>query len=139
MKKLLSIFAISIFTFSFSQQNNTNVEVKVNKDQIEKIYPKGFNKFKQDLAGNLQYTANNYQVLGNFKLDFTVDNNGKISDLKISPTVFDTSFEREIKRDVSRMAKNFTTVEKENISVNLNFSRGYRSFDDRVNLTANYR
>lgn len=139
MKKLLSIFAISIFTFSFSQQNNTNVEVKVNKDQIEKIYPKGFDKFKQDLAGNLQYTANNYQVLGNFKLDFTVDNNGKISDLKISPTVFDTSFEREIKRDVSRMAKKFTTVEKENISVNLNFSRGYRSFDDRVNLTANYR
>jgi hypothetical protein len=135
MKKTLSIIAISIFALSFSQRN-TNVEIKVDKDQIEKVYPKGLDKFKQDLAGNLQYTANEYQVLGNFKLNFNVEKDGEISAIKISPKVFDVSFERQVRRDVSRMAKHFASGQKENVSVDLSFSRRYNSFDERARFTA---
>ncbi|KMQ69629.1 hypothetical protein ACM39_00760 [Chryseobacterium sp. FH2] len=136
MKKILLILTVSIFTFSFSQQNNTNIKVEVNKNQIEKVYPKGLDRFEKDLAGNLQYTANEYQVLGDFKLNFTVDKNGKISDIKISPEVFDTSFEKEVKRDISRMAKHFASAQKENISVDLSFSRGYNPLDSRINYAS---
>lgn len=125
------------FASAFSQQ--TKIDVKADKDQIEKVYPNGLDKFKQDLAGNLQYTANAYQVLGDFKLDFSVDEKGNISNVKIYPEIFDLTFEREVKRDFSRMKKQFTSGKKENVSVGLSFSRGYKSFDDRVNLTADNR
>lgn len=86
MRKIISILAVLVFAFSYSQVNNTNVEIKANKDQIEKVYPKGLDKFKEDLSRNLQYTANDYQVLGNFKLDFSINENGKISDIKFLPS-----------------------------------------------------
>ena len=136
MKKIISILAVLIFAFSYSQVNNTNVEIKANKDQIEKVYPKGLDKFKEDLSSNLQFTANDFQVLGNFKLDFNVNENGEISDIKISPELFDKAFEREVKRDVSRMAKHFASNQKENISVNLSFSRGYKDKNERVHYAS---
>jgi hypothetical protein len=137
MKKILSVIAIISFAFAFSQQ--TRIVIKADKDQIEKVYPNGFNEFKQNLAGNLQYTANDYQVLGDFKLDFSIDENGEISNVKILPEISDLSFAKEVKRDFLRMKKKFASGQKENISVGLSFSRDYRSFDERVNLTANNR
>lgn len=136
MKKIISILAVLVFAFSYSQVNNTNVEIRANKDQIEKVYPKGLDKFKEDLSSNLQFTANDFQVLGNFKLDFNVNENGEISDIKISPELFDKAFEREVKRDVSRMAKHFASNQKENISVNLSFSRGYKDKNERVHYAS---
>lgn len=132
MKKIFSLLAITIFAFSFSQQNKTSIEIKTDKDKIEKVYSKGFEKFKNDLANNLQYTANSFQVLGDFKVNFTINENGKISDVKVFPELFDKSFENEVKRDVSRMQKHFSSNQKENISINLSFSRGYRDFNERV-------
>lgn len=137
MKKILSVLAIISFAFAFSQQ--TRIAIKADKDQIEKVYPNGLDEFKQNLAGNLQYTANDYQVLGDFKLDFSVDKNGDISDVKISPEVSDLTFAKEVKRDFLRMKNKFASGQKENISVGLSFSRDYRSFDERINLTANNR
>jgi hypothetical protein len=139
MKKIISILAVLMFAFSYSQVNNTNVDIRADKDQIEKVYPKGLDKFKDDLSSNLQYTANDYQVLGNFKLDFSVNENGKISDIKISPKLFDETFEREVKRDVTRMAKNFASNQKENVSVNLSFSRGYEEKNERVRYASYVR
>ncbi|WEK68683.1 MAG: hypothetical protein P0Y62_12565 [Candidatus Chryseobacterium colombiense] len=137
MKKILSVLAIVSFAFAFSQQ--TRIVIKADKNQIEKVYPNGLDEFKQNLAGNLQYTANDYQVLGDFKLDFSVDKNGAISDVKISPEVSDLTFAKEVKRDFLRMKNKFASGQKENISVGLSFSRDYRSFDERINLTANNR
>jgi len=137
MKKILSVIAMISFTFAFSQQ--TKIVIKADKDQIEKVYPKGLDEFKQNLAGNLQYTANDYQVLGDFKLDFSINENGEISDVKILPEISNLTFAKEVKRDLLRMKKKFASGQKENISVGLSFSRDYRSFDERVNLTANNR
>lgn len=131
MKKIFSVLAILIFALSFSQRNSTNIEVRVNKDQTDKIYKGGQDKFKKDLSDNLQYTANAFQVLGDFKLNFSVDENGEVSDVKLYPELFDKSFEREVKRDVSRMEKHFAKNQKQNISVNLNFSREVIPSDSR--------
>ena len=136
MKKIFSLLAVSIFAFSFSQQVKTNIELKTDKNKIEKIYKKGFEKFEDDLKGNLQYTANSFQVLGNFKVDLNIDESGKISDLKVFPELFDKSFEKEVKRDISRMQKHFSANRKENISLNLNFSRGYLDLNDRVQFAS---
>lgn len=100
MKKLLSVLAIAVFTFSFSQ---TNVSVKSDKQQLEKVYNGGHAKFNKDLQNNLEHTANAFQALGDFKLNFSIDEDGKISDIKLFPQLFDQAFEREVKRDVLRM------------------------------------
>lgn len=138
MKKTLSVLAVIIFAFAFCQRN-TQINISTNRNQIEKVYPKGFEAFKQNLTGNLQYTANNYQVLGDFKLSFTIDKKGEISDINILPAVDDLSFARAIKRDVLRMQKKFASGNKERILVDLSFSRDYKSIDDRVNFTSDDR
>ncbi|AYN00965.1 hypothetical protein [Chryseobacterium sp. 3008163] len=122
MKKLLSVLAIAVFTFSFSQ---TNVSVKSDKQQLEKVYNGGQAKFNKDLQNNLGHTANVFQALGDFKLNFSIDKDGKISDIKLFPQLFDQAFEREVKRDVLRMKKHFANNTNQKISVALNFSRDY--------------
>ncbi|MDF2933916.1 MAG: hypothetical protein K0R36_3247 [Chryseobacterium sp.] len=134
MKKIFSALAIMVFAFSFSQ---TSVSVKSDKMQLEKIYTGGQEKFDRDLQNNLEYTANSFQAIGDFKLNFIVDENGKISDIKLLPQLFDKSFEKEVKRDVMRMKKHFANNKKQNISVALNFSRDYRSSDDRQAFMTN--
>lgn len=134
MKKLLSVLAIAVFTFSFSQ---TNVNVKSDKQQLEKLYDGGQAKFNKDLRDNLGYTANAFQALGDFKLNFSVDEDGKISNVKLLPELFDKSFEREVKRDVMRMKKHFTNNANQKISVALNFSREYRDYENNGALLTN--
>lgn len=139
MKKVLLLFTIVIFTFNFSQ-NNTVIEIKGDKNKIERIYPKGFADFKERLAGNLQYTANAYQVLGDFTVKFSISEKGKVSDVYILPKVSDQSFEKAVTRDISRMKKWFSSNDKkEDVLLNLNFSRDYKSVDDRVNFTMDDR
>jgi hypothetical protein len=131
MRKLFSVLAISVFALSFSQQNNTNIKVTVDKSLSDKIYKGGQDKFKENLSDNLQYTANDFQVLGDYQLNFSVDENGKISDVKLYPELFDKSLEREMKRDLSRIGKHFVTDKKQNISVGLSFSREVWPQDSR--------
>jgi len=128
MKKLLSVLAIAVFTFSFSQ---TNVSVKSDKQQLENVYNGGQAKFNKDLQNNLEHTANAFQALGDFKLNFSIDKDGKVSDIKLFPQLFDQAFEREVKRDVMRMKKHFANNTNQKISVALNFSRDYR--DSEIN------
>ena len=128
MKKLLSVLALLVYTFSFSQ---TYVEVKSSKTQLEKVYKGGQKKFDRDLQNNLGYTANGFQAIGDFQLNFSVDEDGKISDIKLLPELFDKSFEREVKRDVGRMKKHFANNTNQNISVALNFSREIGGSDIR--------
>ncbi|MCU7617359.1 hypothetical protein NZ698_09120 [Chryseobacterium sp. PBS4-4] len=134
MKKLLSVLSIAVFTFSFSQ---TNVSVKSDKQQLEKVYNGGQVKFNKDLQNNLGHTANVFQALGDFKLNFSVDEDGKISNIKLLPELFDKSFEREVKRDVQRMKKHFANNTNQKISVALNFSREYRDSENTGALLTN--
>jgi len=134
MKKLLSALAFAVFTFSFSQ---TYVGVKSDKSQLENVYNGGQEKFNKDLQNNLGYTANVFQALGDFKLNFSVDEEGKISDIKLLPELFDKSFEREVKRDVMRMKKHFANNVNQKISVALNFSREYRDYQNSGALLIN--
>lgn len=134
MKKLLSVLAITVFTFSFSQ---TYVAVKSDKQQLEKVYNGGQAKFNKDLQNNLGHTANAFQALGDFKLNFSVDEDGKISDIKLFPQLFDQAFEREVKRDVMRMKKHFANNTNKKISVDLNFSRDYRDSENNGALLTN--
>lgn len=134
MKKLLSVLAITVFTFSFSQ---TNVSVKSDKQQVENAYNGGQVKFNKDLRDNLGHTANAFQALGDFKLNFNVDEEGKISDIKLFPQLFDQAFEREVKRDVMRMKKHFANSTSQKISVALNFSRDYRDSENNGALLTN--
>jgi len=134
MKKLLSVLAIAVFTFSFSQ---TNVSVKSDQKQLETLYTGGQVKFNKDLRDNLVHTANVFQALGDFKLDFIVNEDGKISDIKLFPQLFDQAFEREIKRDVKRMTKHFANNTSQKISVALSFSRDYRDNENNGALLTN--
>ncbi|MEY8758073.1 hypothetical protein [Chryseobacterium tongliaoense] len=133
MKKIFSIIAISVFALSFSQ---TYVKVTSDKNQLETVYAGGQQKFNTDLSDNLQYTGNTFQVNGDFKLNFNIDENGKISDVKLSPELFDKSFEREVKRDLGRMKKHFVGNQKQNVSVGLSFSRDIPDHDGRAFLTS---
>lgn len=134
MKKLLSVLAIAVFTLSFSQ---TNVSVKSDAHQVEKVYDGGHAKFNKDLQDNLLHTANAFQALGDFKLNFIVGEDGKISDIKLFPQLFDQAFEREVKRDVMRMKKRFVNNTNQKISVALNFSRDYRDSGNNGALLTN--
>ena len=120
MKKICSVLAIAIFAFSFSQ---TCVKITSDKAQLKKAYQGGQEKFDYDLANSLKITGGIFQVNGDFKLNFNVNENGNITDIKLLPELFDKSFEKEVKRDVLRMKKHFANNEKQNISVDLSFSR----------------
>lgn len=133
MKKIFSIIAISVFALSYSQ---TYVKVTSDKSQLETVYAGGQQKFNTDLSDNLQYTGNAFQVNGDFKLNFNIDENGKISDVKLLPELFDKSFEREVKRDLGRMKKHFVSNQKQNVSVGLSFSRDIPYNDGRAFLTS---
>jgi len=95
------------------------------------VYNGGQAKFNKDLQNNLEHTANAFQALGDFKLNFSIDKDGKVSDIKLFPQLFDQAFEREVKRDVMRMKKHFANNTNQKISVALNFSRDYR--DSEIN------
>lgn len=132
MKKIFSILAILFFALSFSQ---TYVKVISQKDQLEKSYKGGQDNFNKDLSSNLQQTGSLFQVTGDFKLNFKVDENGDISNVRVLPELFDNSFEREVKRDVLRMKKHFVSNQEQNVSVDLNFSRNIPDQDGRAFLT----
>jgi hypothetical protein len=42
-------------------------------------------KFEYDLTNNLRYTANAFQANGDFTLNFKVNENGDITDVKLLP------------------------------------------------------
>ncbi|EJL73700.1 hypothetical protein [Chryseobacterium populi] len=132
MKKIFSVITISVFTLSYSQ---TYVKVTSDKNQLETVYAGGQQKFNTDLSDNLQYTGNAFQVNGDFKLNFNIDEDGKISEVKLLPELFDKSFEREVKRDLGRIKKHFVSNQKQNVSVSLSFSRDIPDHDGRAFLT----
>lgn len=128
MKKVIFIIALSIFTLSFSQ---TSVSLKSDREPLEKIYKDGQSKFNYDLGRNLLFTASSFNASGNFKLNFTIDESGKISDVELLPQLYEKSFEKEVKRDLMRLAKRFVGKSRQNISVDLNFSLENRISDGR--------
>lgn len=132
MKKIGLVLAITISAFSFSQ---TYVKVSSDKTQVEDTYKGGQEKFDSDLANNLQVTGGMFQVTGDFKLNFNIDEGGKISDIQLLPELFDKSFEREVKRDVLRMKRHFANNEKQKVSVDLSFSRNIPDQSTRTAMT----
>lgn len=134
MKKIISVLAVLAFTLSFSQ---TLVSIKSDKNVLNSIYKGGQEKFDKDFALNLQQTGNSFQVTGDFVLNFKVNEEGEISDVKLLPELFDKTFEMEVKRDLARVQKNFAKNKEENVSLALNFSRNIPDRDGRVNFTPN--
>lgn len=129
MKKIFSVLAVTVFAFSFSQ---TYVNVSSAKNQVENVYKGGQEKFEYDLTNNLRYTANAFQANGNFTLNFKVNENGDITDVKLLPELYDKGFEREVKRDLGRMKKHFAVNQPKNVSVALSFGRDLKPSDGRL-------
>lgn len=129
MKKIFSVLALTVFAFSFSQ---TYVNVSSVKNQVENVYKGGQEKFEYDLTNNLRYTANSFQANGDFTLNFKVNENGDITDVKLLPELYDKGFEREVKRDLGRMKKHFAVNKPENVSVRLSFGRDLKPSDGRL-------
>lgn len=129
MKKIFSVLALTVFAFSFSQ---TYVNVSSVKNQVENVYKGGQEKFEYDLTNNLRYTANAFQANGDFTLNFKLNENGDITDVKLLPELYDKGFEREVKRDLGRMKKHFAVNKPENVSVRLSFGRDLKPSDGRL-------
>ncbi|WP_375181520.1 hypothetical protein [Chryseobacterium sp.] len=129
MKKIFSVLALTVFAFSFSQ---TYVNVSSVKNQVENVYKGGQEKFEYDLTNNLRYTANAFQANGDFTLNFKLNENGDITDVKLLPELYDKGFEREVKRDLGRMKKHFAVNKPKNVSVGLSFGRDLKPSDGRL-------
>lgn len=68
-------------------------------------YPGGYEKFKKDFHDEFMTLFMDYQINGDINLEFYVDKEGKISSPRIYPIIYDSKFNADFLRTLSRLKK----------------------------------